>query len=155
MIIFKTPVILLALAVLIGLHIASLLVSEKLGKMLTYVNIGLHILLLPLLLIQKFTIEEGVLVYMISIFAYTLASYIVYKVSGGKGTPSTAMRSPSLEREANGTPSTAGGPPPSEMEANGTPSTASGPPSPEEKALDTAGGSSPSEMEANEGGTDK
>ena len=79
MIIFKTPVILLALAVLIGLHIASLLVSEKLGKMLTYVNIGLHILLLPLLLIQKFTIEEGVLVYMISIFAYTLASYIVYK----------------------------------------------------------------------------
>ena len=79
MIIFKTPVILLALAVLIGLHIASLLVSEKLGKMLTYVNIGLHILLLPLLLIEKFTIEEGVLVYMISIFAYTLASYMVYK----------------------------------------------------------------------------
>ena len=79
MIIFKTPVILLMLALLIGLHIASLLVSEKLGKILTYVNIGLHILLLPLLLIQKFTIEEGVLTYMISIFAYTLASYIVYK----------------------------------------------------------------------------
>ena len=79
MIIFKTPIILLMLALLIGLHIASLLVKEKLGKILTYVNIGLHILLLPLLLIQKFTIEEGVLVYMISIFAYTLASYIVYK----------------------------------------------------------------------------
>ena len=143
MIIFKTPIILLMLALLIGLHIASLLVKEKLGKILTYVNIGLHILLLPLLLIQKFTIEEGVLVYMISIFAYTLASYIVYKVSEGKGThttetPSTAMRSPSLEREANGTPTTA-----------------SGPPSPEEKALDTAGDSSPSEMEANEGGVDK
>ena len=79
MIIFKTPVILLMLALLIGLHIASLLVSEKLGKILTYVNIGLHILLLPLLLLQKFTIEEGVLTYMISIFAYTLASFIVYK----------------------------------------------------------------------------
>ena len=101
MIIFKTPVILLMLALLIGLHIASLLVSEKLGKILTYVNIGLHILLLPLLLLQKFTIEEGVLTYMISIFAYTLASYIVYKVREGAdtpstATPSTAMRSPSL-----------------------------------------------------------
>ena len=79
MIIFKTPIILAMLAILIGLHIASLLVSEKVGKILTYVNIGLHILLLPLLLLQKFTIEEGVLCYMISVFAYTLASYIVYK----------------------------------------------------------------------------
>ena len=79
MIIFKTPMILAMLAILIGLHIASLLVSEKVGKILTYVNIGLHILLLPLLLLQKFTIEEGVLCYMISVFAYTLASYIVYK----------------------------------------------------------------------------
>ena len=105
MIIFKTPVILLMLALLIGLHIASLLVSEKLGKILTYVNIGLHILLLPLLLIQKFTIEEGVLTYMISIFAYTLASYIVYKVR--EGTPSTTEWSPSPKEEANDTPSTA------------------------------------------------
>ena len=79
MMIFKTPIILAMLAILIGLHIASLLISEKLGKILTFVNIGLHILLLPLLLLQKFTIEEGVLCYMISIFAYTLASYIVYK----------------------------------------------------------------------------
>ena len=138
MIIFKTPVILLMLALLIGLHIASLLVSEKLGKILTYVNIGLHILLLPLLLIQKFTIEEGVLTYMISIFAYTLASYIVYKVREGEDTPSTAMRSPSLEREANGTPSTA------------TPSTAMRSPSLEREALDTEGCPPPSEMEANE-----
>ena len=124
MIIFKTPVILLMLALLIGLHIASLIVSEKLGKILTYVNIGLHILLLPLLLIQKFTIEEGVLTYMISIFAYTLASYIVYKVREGEETPSTAMRSPSLEREANGTPSTAMRSPSPKEEADDTPSTA-------------------------------
>ena len=129
MIIFKTPVILLMLALLIGLHIASLLASEKLGKILTYVNIGLHILLLPLLLLQKFTIEEGVLTYMISIFAYTLASYIVYKVREGEGThttatPSTAMRSPSLEREANGTPSTAMRSPSPKEEADDTPSTA-------------------------------
>ena len=107
MIIFKTPVILLMLALLIGLHIASLLVSEKLGKILTYVNIGLHILLLPLLLIQKFTIEEGVLTYMISIFAYTLASYIVYKVREGEETPSTATPSTtetsSTEEKANET----------------------------------------------------
>ena len=143
MIIFKTPVILLMLALLIGLHIASLLVSEKLGKILTYVNIGLHILLLPLLLIQKFTIEEGVLTYMISIFAYTLASYIVYKVR--EGTPSTTEWSPSLEREANGTPSTADTPsttewsPSPKEEANDTPSTAETF-SPEEKANETLEG---------------
>ena len=151
MIIFKTPVILLMLALLIGLHIASLLASEKLGKILTYVNIGLHILLLPLLLIQKFTIEEGVLTYMISIFAYTLASYIVYKVR--EGTPSTAMRSPSLEREANGTPSTAMRSPSPKEEALDTEGC---PPSPEEKADDTPSTTEVSEGEGTtEGGTDK
>ena len=156
MIIFKTPVILLMLALLIGLHIASLLVSEKLGKILTYVNIGLHILLLPLLLIQKFTIEEGVLTYMISIFAYTLASYIVYKVREGThttATPSTAMRSPSLEREANGTPSTAMRSPSPKEEALDTEGC---PPSPEEKADDTPSTTEVSEGEGTtEGGTDK
>ena len=151
MIIFKTPVILLMLALLIGLHIASLLASEKLGKILTYVNIGLHILLLPLLLIQKFTIEEGVLTYMISIFAYTLASYIVYKVSGR--TPSTTEWSPSLVREANGTPSTASGPPSPEEKALDTEGC---PPSPEEKANDTPATAEVSEAEGTtEGGTDK
>ena len=134
MIIFKTPVILLMLALLIGLHIASLLVSEKLGKILTYVNIGLHILLLPLLLIQKFTIEEGVLTYMISIFAYTLASYIVYKVREGEETPSTA------------TPSTAT---PSTTETSST----------EEKANETLADTHTTEVSeaegTTEGGTDK
>ena len=79
MIIFKTPAVLAILAVLIALHVVSLFVSEKIAKILTYVNIGLHILTLLPLLYFKFTIEDGVLVYMISLFAYTLASVIAYE----------------------------------------------------------------------------
>ena len=84
MIIFKTPLVLLALAVLIALHIVSHFVSEKLSKILTFVNIGLHVALLFLLMYKGFTIEEAVLAYMISLFAYTLTAYLTYKLRDGK-----------------------------------------------------------------------
>ena len=81
MILFETPLVLVTLLVLIGLHIGILFMPEVLAKIMTYVNIGLHIAILPLMLMYQYTIEEGVLVYMISVFSYTLASFIKYERS--------------------------------------------------------------------------
>ena len=78
MFLFETPLVLLALTLLIGLHVGILFMPDMIAKIMNYVNIGLHIAILPLMLTYRYTIEEGVLVYMISVFSYSLASYIKY-----------------------------------------------------------------------------
>ncbi len=74
------PYLLISLLVLIALHVlAAVLYRRRLvAKILNYVNIGLHIALLPLLAYMKLTIEEAVLFYMISIFSYTLIFAVLH-----------------------------------------------------------------------------
>ena len=76
---FSTPVVLLFLALLILLHFVSLVARGKMAKILNFVNIFLHIALFIPLLDNKFSIEEAVLVYMISLFAYTLFAVLLYR----------------------------------------------------------------------------
>ena len=76
---FSTPIVLLLLFVLLAMHFASLITKNKISKKINYVNIGLHILMFIPMLNCNFNIEEAVLVYMISVFGYTLMSVLVYK----------------------------------------------------------------------------
>ncbi len=80
----KSPVILIGLIAFITIHIVSELVSDFIAKILTYVNIGLHTLLIIPMLNRGISIEEAVLVYMISLFAYTLTGAIGHMLRGGE-----------------------------------------------------------------------
>ena len=77
---FSTPAVLLLLLVVIGLHGAAVLAKGTMSKVIGYVNIALHLLMFIPMLGAKFHIEEAVLVYLISFFAYTIISCICYKV---------------------------------------------------------------------------
>ncbi len=76
---FQTPIVLLFLLLLILLHIVSLVARGKTAKIINFVNIFLHIALFIPMLNNRFEIEEAVLVYMISIFFYTLFAVIGYR----------------------------------------------------------------------------
>lgn len=78
--IFTEPLVLLFLAVLIGMHAAAIFTDGRISAILGYVNIGLHLLLFIPMLDAKFHIEESVLAYLISFFAYTLLSLVEYKM---------------------------------------------------------------------------
>jgi hypothetical protein len=78
--IFTEPLVLLFLAVLIGMHAAAVFTDGRISAILGYVNIGLHLLLFIPMLDAKFHIEEAVLAYLISFFAYTLLSLVEYKM---------------------------------------------------------------------------
>ena len=70
MIFLQSVLTLIIVFAIISIHIATLFLKEKTAKICTYVNIGLHILLFPILLIENIPIDEAVMLYMISIFAY-------------------------------------------------------------------------------------
>lgn len=76
---FTEPLVLLLLLLLIGMHAAAIFTKGNVSKIIQYVNIGLHLLLFVPMINAKFHIEEAVLVYLISFFAYTLISAFAYK----------------------------------------------------------------------------
>lgn len=71
-----TVVLWVALAVSCGLHLISFFLDNKIGKIVNFVNIALHIAYIPVMLFAKFKIDLAVLVYMISVFVYTLPRFI-------------------------------------------------------------------------------
>jgi len=73
--------VLLILALMCVLHWVSVYLKGIISKIAVYVNIALHILVMLPMLSRKFTIEEAVLVYMISVFVYTFMSFVHYKLS--------------------------------------------------------------------------
>ncbi len=70
MIFYTVPYVLAAFLLMLILHIAALFFHDPVGKILSYVNIGLHILFVLLLLLGKVPLEESVLLYMISVTVY-------------------------------------------------------------------------------------
>lgn len=76
MLLFETPLVLGILCVIIALHIASYFTPEHKAKMLTYVNIALHIFLMFSLIFCGFKIDESVLIYMISLFCFVGCRFI-------------------------------------------------------------------------------
>lgn len=84
MLLLSCPIVLVALAAIIAIHVIAALAGSFASRILTYINIVLHLLILIPLVLYKFKIEEAVLVYMISVFAYTLINYIKYRIFEGK-----------------------------------------------------------------------
>jgi hypothetical protein len=80
MLLFSCPAVLALLALLIVLHIVGAFVKEPFARILNYLNIGLHLLMLAPFILYKFTIEEAVLVYMISVFAYTAVAFLKFNI---------------------------------------------------------------------------
>ena len=79
--ILSYPIIPIALAVLIVLHAAAVILRGALGKVISYINILLHVAMLLPLSYYKIAIEEAVLVYLVSIFSYTLISTVHYGIT--------------------------------------------------------------------------
>ena len=76
-----TPAVLISLSVLIILHVLSVALRGIAAKLTAYLNVALHVGLLFVLSYLKLKIEEAVLVYLISVFAYTVAATVAYKLS--------------------------------------------------------------------------
>ena len=80
MAIIENPLMLIPLSSFIAIHAATEFLPRTAARIVGYVNILLHALAVLPLGILKFTIEEAVLFYMISVFFFTLirtASFIV------------------------------------------------------------------------------
>ena len=75
--IFKIIAIVLYVLI-IALDVLPALLRGGPATVLSYVGIGLHIVLMPLMLLGGFTLEVMICAYAISIFAYTLARYLVH-----------------------------------------------------------------------------
>ena len=81
MLLFHSTASLIILGAAILLHIGTQLIYGIFTKILTFVNIALHIALIIPLLLDGVPIEEAVLAYMISVFTYTLSSFVSHTVS--------------------------------------------------------------------------
>lgn len=67
------------------IHVLSGLLNERIERVLTCVNITLHIPLLCLLLLRGVGVDLAVLLFMISVFAYTLVRFIKYEIEIRRG----------------------------------------------------------------------
>lgn len=99
MALIENPIILAVLAVFIAAHIAAELLPRAVSNILSYVNVFLHALMVIPLGILKFTIEEAVLFYMISIFALTAARCVSFLIKGRAS--KNADKSPSPEQASD------------------------------------------------------
>ncbi len=68
--ILSQPLPLVLYVILLAAHFLPLLFSEKLGKILRYANITLHIILFALLLWTSVPMEETALLYLLSLLVY-------------------------------------------------------------------------------------
>lgn len=86
MIFYTIPYVLAVFLLMLLLHIVALIFHDPVGKILAYVNIGLHIAFLFLLLLAKIPPEEAVLLYMISVTVYFFAGAFSRRfAAGGRG----------------------------------------------------------------------
>ncbi|MBE6634434.1 MAG: hypothetical protein E7620_08870 [Ruminococcaceae bacterium] len=75
MIIFTNPLLLAAIIVACVLHGLAIFLPGILSKVINYVNIGLHIASLALLMWQRAEVDEALLFYVVSIFVYTALAF--------------------------------------------------------------------------------
>lgn len=65
---------------IISIHISTSIFKRKVAETLSYVNLGLHILLVFGLMALDVAFEYMALVFMLSLLVYLLSSFVVYKV---------------------------------------------------------------------------
>ena len=80
MIIFTTPMLFAALIAMCAIHIAVSFLPSLIAKILNYVNLGLHIATLVLLMYYRADVDEALLLYMVSIFVYSVNAAVRYKI---------------------------------------------------------------------------
>ena len=81
MIIFTTPLLLYALITMCAIHVITSIVPGIVAKILNYVNLVLHIVTLYLLMYAGAKVNEALLLYMISMFIYSLVSFVRYEIA--------------------------------------------------------------------------
>jgi len=81
MTVFSVWYLIALLSLMVVLHIASVLIDGNLSFYINCVNICLHICGIFLLMLACVSIDEAVLFYMISVFAYTLAYEVKHLIS--------------------------------------------------------------------------
>ena len=84
MVLFESTATLVILGAVFLLHIAAEIFCGILSKIISIVNICLHIALLVPIIIDGVPIAEAVLCYMASVFCYVLCFFIRH-VASGKG----------------------------------------------------------------------
>ena len=72
--ILSNPLPLVLYVILLAAHFLPLLFFEKLGKILRYINIALHIVLFALLLWTSVPMEETALLYLLSLLTYLFSA---------------------------------------------------------------------------------
>ena len=80
---FSSVLVCVVFSIVCLLHIAAFWL-DKYGKIISFVNIALHIFLFFLLLKVGAPIDEALLIYMISALVYALASFVKYRVGRSK-----------------------------------------------------------------------
>jgi hypothetical protein len=80
MIIFTTPLLLYALIAMCAIHVITSVVPGIVAKILNYVNLVLHIATLYLLMYTGAKVNEALLLYMISMFIYSLVYFVRYEI---------------------------------------------------------------------------
>ena len=83
--VFESPLVLCMICAMIILHIISYFTHGIVPKILTYVNIALHIALIYPLISYGFKIDESVLLYMISFFVFVLVRFVGVRIEERRG----------------------------------------------------------------------
>ena len=83
MALFKSPPCIIIFAFIIVLHVLSRIFSGKLSALFSLVNIALHALIAPIMLLNECELSELALVYTVSLFVFLLSIYV--KGGGEKG----------------------------------------------------------------------
>ena len=76
---------LITAVIICALHISSHLFRIKIANILTYVNLGLHILLVFELLLLETSFEFMALSFMLSLFVYTFSYALTVKIKERRG----------------------------------------------------------------------
>ena len=71
---------LIAASLILVIHICTSILKENIAKILSYVNLGLHIVIFFLLMLLKVSLEFLALVFMISLLVHLVAALISYKL---------------------------------------------------------------------------
>jgi hypothetical protein len=77
MVLFENPLAIVAFFVMLLIHLAALIKMPKVaGKILNFLNLLIHASYVMLLAYYKISIEEGTLLYMISLLVYLAANLV-------------------------------------------------------------------------------
>lgn len=65
-----------------ALHLISRVLTGEASKIIGYVNVFLHILLFGVIVLSEMAIDLAMLLYMVSLFVYTLTCFVKYEREG-------------------------------------------------------------------------